>query len=99
MHILFVTTAHNSLSQRLSIELTERGHSIAVCLATSAERVIEAAERAAPGPGGCADAEEHRSRAGVARVRVFYRATRVSKATAGRRRSIGPLAAGSTSGA
>ena len=28
MRILFLTTAHNSLSQRLEIELTERGHEI-----------------------------------------------------------------------
>jgi putative two-component system hydrogenase maturation factor HypX/HoxX len=48
MHILFVTTAHNSLSQRLAIELGERGHSIAVCLATSGERVIAAADRERP---------------------------------------------------
>ena len=48
MHILFVTTAHNSLSQRLAVELTERGHAIAVCLATSGERVIEAADRERP---------------------------------------------------
>src|SRR5438132_3895765 len=48
MHILFVTTAHNSLRQRLALELFERGHTIAVCVATSAERVIQAAEREQP---------------------------------------------------
>ena len=30
MHILFITTAHNSLSQRLFVELTELGHSVSV---------------------------------------------------------------------
>jgi putative two-component system protein, hydrogenase maturation factor HypX/HoxX len=34
MRILFITSAHNSLSQRLSIELTESGHDVAVCVAT-----------------------------------------------------------------
>jgi putative two-component system hydrogenase maturation factor HypX/HoxX len=48
VHILFVTTAHNSLSQRLAIELGERGHSVSVCLATSGERVIQAAEGERP---------------------------------------------------
>ena len=48
MHILFVTTAHNSLSQRLALELGERGHSVSVCLATSGERVIQTAEGERP---------------------------------------------------
>ena len=30
MHILFVTSAHNSLSQRLEIELTRRQHRISL---------------------------------------------------------------------
>ena len=30
MRILFLTSAHNSLSQRLEIQLTERGHEIRV---------------------------------------------------------------------
>jgi len=33
--VLFMTSAHNSLSQRLFIELTERGHEVEVALATS----------------------------------------------------------------
>lgn len=37
MKIHFLTSAHNSLSQRLLIELSERGHAITVTLATSAE--------------------------------------------------------------
>src|SRR5260370_24984538 len=48
MHILFVTTAHNSLSQRLALELSERGHTSSVCLATSAERMIQAADGEQP---------------------------------------------------
>ena len=35
MKILFLTTAHNSLSQRLFIELTELGHIVDVALAIS----------------------------------------------------------------
>ncbi len=35
MKILFLTSAHNSLSQRLLIELTDRGHHVSVALATS----------------------------------------------------------------
>src|SRR5690242_11829352 len=48
MQILFVTTAHNSLSQRLATELSERGHHISVCLATSAERILETVNRELP---------------------------------------------------
>jgi putative two-component system hydrogenase maturation factor HypX/HoxX len=40
MNILFLTSAHNSLSQRLSIELTERGHAVTVTLATSEEVML-----------------------------------------------------------
>ena len=41
MKILFLTTAHNSLSQRLLIELTDRGHEIAVTLASSEEAMLK----------------------------------------------------------
>jgi hypothetical protein len=37
VRILFITSAHNSLSQRLQIELADRGHTVAVHLATSDE--------------------------------------------------------------
>ena len=42
MRILFLTSAHNSLSQRLLIELTERGHEIRVCVVASGEAMIDA---------------------------------------------------------
>jgi putative two-component system hydrogenase maturation factor HypX/HoxX len=42
MKILFITTAHNGLSQRLYVELTERGHSVDVVLATSAHAMLAA---------------------------------------------------------
>lgn len=42
MRILFLTTAHNSLSQRLLIELTERGHEIRVCVVATSQEMIEA---------------------------------------------------------
>ncbi len=48
MRILFLTSAHNSLSQRLLIELTERGHEIRVCVVATDEEMIAAASREAP---------------------------------------------------
>ena len=48
MKILFLTSAHNSLSQRLLIELTERGHEIRVHVVTSGEGMIEAVLGDAP---------------------------------------------------
>jgi putative two-component system protein, hydrogenase maturation factor HypX/HoxX len=40
MLILFLTSAHNSLSQRLLIELGERGHKIRVCVAATGEAIL-----------------------------------------------------------
>ncbi|MCI0468031.1 MAG: hydrogenase maturation protein, partial [Beijerinckiaceae bacterium] len=48
MRILFLTSAHNSLSQRLMIELSERGHDIHVCIAANDEAMIAAASREVP---------------------------------------------------
>ena len=48
MRILFLTSAHNSLSQRLLIELTGRGHAIRVCVVATSEEMIAAAAREAP---------------------------------------------------
>src|SRR5215471_17095806 len=48
MRILFLTTAHNSLSQRLMTELAERGYDIRVCVAASGEAMIAAAAHEAP---------------------------------------------------
>lgn len=48
MKILFVTSAHNSLSQRLWIELTDRGHNVVVALASNAQAMVSAAEEQAP---------------------------------------------------
>jgi putative two-component system protein, hydrogenase maturation factor HypX/HoxX len=48
MRILFLTSAHNSLSQRLWIELVERGHDIRVCVAATSEAMIAAVSREAP---------------------------------------------------
>lgn len=48
MRILFLTTAHNSLSQRLFVELAERGHEIGVSVVASGAEVIEAAAQHAP---------------------------------------------------
>src|SRR5215470_13577902 len=48
MKILFLTTAHNSLSQRLLIELTERGHVVDVALAVSESVMVDAVQQHAP---------------------------------------------------
>lgn len=50
MKILFLTTAHNSLSQRLSLLLTStpHNHHVTVELALSAECMIEAVQMAKP---------------------------------------------------
>jgi putative two-component system protein, hydrogenase maturation factor HypX/HoxX len=48
MKILFLTSAHNSLSQRLFTELTERGHTLAVALATSEEAMVTAVAQQEP---------------------------------------------------
>ncbi|CEH15284.1 hydrogenase maturation factor hoxx [Ceraceosorus bombacis] len=48
MKILFICTAHNSLSQRLALALQERGHAVTVEMALSSELMIEAAEMAQP---------------------------------------------------
>ena len=48
MRILFLTTAHNSLSQRLLIELGESGHDIRVCVAATGEAMIAAVSRGMP---------------------------------------------------
>jgi putative two-component system protein, hydrogenase maturation factor HypX/HoxX len=48
MKILFLTSAHNSLSQRLSIELTELGHIVDVALAISESAMLDAVGQHAP---------------------------------------------------
>jgi putative two-component system hydrogenase maturation factor HypX/HoxX len=48
VRILFVTSAHNSLSQRLQIELQALGHTIAVVLASSEAAMQSAVARHAP---------------------------------------------------
>jgi putative two-component system protein, hydrogenase maturation factor HypX/HoxX len=48
MKILFLTTAHNSLSQRLQIELIDHGHEVAVTLATSASAMETGVAEHAP---------------------------------------------------
>ena len=48
MRILFLTSAHNSLSQRLWIELGEHGHDIRVCVAADGKTMIAAVSRDAP---------------------------------------------------
>jgi putative two-component system protein, hydrogenase maturation factor HypX/HoxX len=49
MNILFITTAHNSLSQRLYIELNDAGHNVSVVLATDHLAMLSAVARVNPG--------------------------------------------------
>ena len=76
MRILFLTSAHNSLSQRLWIELGERGHKISVCVAATGEAMIAAASREAPDSDPCADAENRHSERSLVAPSLFDRASR-----------------------
>jgi putative two-component system hydrogenase maturation factor HypX/HoxX len=48
MRILFLTSAHNSLSQRLLIELTGRGHEIRVSVVATGQEMIDAVSQDTP---------------------------------------------------
>src|SRR5260370_6361168 len=48
MNILFLTTAHNSLSQRAFVELVDRGHTVIVVIASCEAVMLEAVEREHP---------------------------------------------------
>jgi putative two-component system protein, hydrogenase maturation factor HypX/HoxX len=48
MKIVFLTTAHNSLSQRAFVELVDRGHRVVVVIASSEEVMLKAVEREHP---------------------------------------------------
>ena len=82
MKSLFLTTAHNSLSQRLLIELTDRGHDVAVTLASNDEAMLKGAAENEPeliiAPARLARAPFTRS-AGARRTRAPSPALAVSK--------------------
>ena len=65
MRILFLTTAHNSLSQRLLIELTERGHEIRVCVVATGRGNDRRGLAGHAGPDHCANAEDRYPRRGL----------------------------------
>jgi putative two-component system hydrogenase maturation factor HypX/HoxX len=48
LHILFITSAHNSLSQRLQIELSDRGHRISIAVVKSSDDMLPAVARHRP---------------------------------------------------
>ena len=48
MKILFLTTAHNSLSQRAFVELVDRAHTVVVVIAGSSAVMIDAVAREHP---------------------------------------------------
>lgn len=48
LRILFLTSVHNSMSQRAYVELTRLGHEVSIGLATSKRAMLEAVERRKP---------------------------------------------------
>ena len=56
LRILFLTTAHNGLSQRVGLELLRLGHSVSVALATSDAAMVDAADAGGARPDRGADA-------------------------------------------
>src|ERR1700730_19472665 len=48
MKIHFLTSAHNSLSQRLLVELTERGHAVTVAVVSNEEAMEKSVEDQTP---------------------------------------------------
>ncbi|HMF05985.1 MAG TPA: hypothetical protein VKE72_03105 [Methylocella sp.] len=44
----FLTSAHNGLSQRLLIELTERGHKVSVAVGSTKEAMVKSVEDQTP---------------------------------------------------
>lgn len=50
LRVLFLTSAHNSMSQRAYVELTCLGHEVSVGLAASERTMFEAVERYSPEP-------------------------------------------------
>ena len=99
MRILFLTRSFNSLTQRLYLELSERGHEVSVEL-DIARRGDDRGGGAVPaGAGGRALPQARDSRGGVAPAPCAWWCTRASSATAGRRRWTGPSPTASRTGA
>jgi putative two-component system hydrogenase maturation factor HypX/HoxX len=48
LHILFITSAHNSLSQRLQIELSDLGHRVSIAVVASSDAMLPVVARQAP---------------------------------------------------
>ena len=76
MKILFLTTAHNSLSQRLFIELTELGHIVDVALAISEPAMLDAVGQHAPDLIIAPMLKRKNSRGHLVQIRLFDRASR-----------------------
>jgi hypothetical protein len=76
LRILFLTSANNSLSQRLWIELGERGHEIRVCVAATGVAMIAAISREAPDLNHRTDAEDRHSKRGLVAPSLPDRASR-----------------------
>ena len=75
MKILFLTTAHNSLSQRLFIELTELGHIVDVALAISESAMLDAVGQHAPDLIIAPMLKRKNSRGHLVQTRLFDRAS------------------------
>ena len=76
MRILFLTSAHNSLSQRLLIELTERGHRNPRLRRGDGRGDDRRGLARRAGPDHCADAEDRHSRGGLVALSLPDRASR-----------------------
>lgn len=48
MKVLFLTTVHNSMSQRMYVELTQRGHEVVITIADTEQAMLQAAKQARP---------------------------------------------------
>jgi hypothetical protein len=76
MKILFLTSAHNSLSQRLLVELTARGHDIHVCVAATGDAMDRCGIRRDARFDYCADVKNRDSGGGLVALCLPYRTPR-----------------------
>ena len=73
MRILLMSSAYNSLTQRVHSELADRGHEVSVELALGEEVMRDGVRRYRPGPGHRADADHSDSRGHLVGPAVLHR--------------------------
>src|SRR5215510_6751129 len=84
MKIHFLTSAHNSLSQRLLVELTERGHKVTWAIASSEEAMVKSVKDQAPDLVICSHAQGQGSTSDLVQACLSHR----SPGNFGRSRAI-----------